>query len=246
MTSGEPDIGEKAISKIAEVVISSQLDGAEDLNVDIRADPLKVVQGQVDSVEIEGKGIVVQQDLRVEALKVSTDSVAIDPLSLLFDGIELTHPTSAETRIVLTEADLNRALSSEYLRPKLQDLKMQVQGKPVTIDLQRGEIQLPDHEKLLLNVEFLVQETGERKHFTGTVVPKLQQDAQRISLEILSAEGQGLTSELVYALLEQLTNLLDLSNFEIPGISLQLREFDVQPGQMVLFANTIIEEITSD
>ncbi|MDX2229574.1 MAG: DUF2993 domain-containing protein [Leptolyngbyaceae cyanobacterium bins.349] len=243
--SGEPGLGEQALSKIAEVGINSQLDEVEELSVDIRTDPIKVIQGEVDSVTIEGKGMVIQQDLRMEKLEISTDTVAIDPLSVVFGNIELTQPANAEARIVLTQSDLNRALDSDFLRSKLKLIKLEYQGKPMTVDLQRVELELPGDGKILINADFLVLEEAEQKHVQATCRPKLNQVDQRIELEILSAEGQGLTPELSGAIFDQVTSLLDLKNFELPGMSLHLKELDVQVGQIVMCANTQIEQIPS-
>lgn len=243
MSNGQPGLGEQAISKLAEVGITSQLDEVEELNVDIRTDPIKVIQGEVDSVTIEGKGMVIQQDLRMETLEISTDAVSIDPLSVVFGNIELTQPTTADARIVLTEADLNRALSSDFLRSKLKLLKLQYQGKPITVDIHQVQLGLPGDGKIHLNAEFLVLEDAEQKHLSAICMPRLNQTQQRIELEIVSSEGQGITPELVAAILTEVTPLLDLKNFELPGMVLELREFEVQAGQILLCANTQIEQL---
>lgn len=243
--NGEPGLGEQALSKIAEVGITSQLDEVEELNIDIRTDPIKAIQGEVDSVAIAGKGMVIQQDLRMEKIEVKTDTVSIDPLSVVFGNIELTQPTNADARILLKATDLNRALSSDYLRPKLKNLKIEVQGQPTTIHIQQIELSLPGEGRLSMCAEFLVQETGELKQCSAIVVPQLKKNEQQISLEILSFEGQGVTHELANALIEQLTKLLDLKNFEIPGMTLRLKEFDVQKDQLVVYATTTVDQIPS-
>ncbi|HEY9617720.1 MAG TPA: DUF2993 domain-containing protein [Microcoleaceae cyanobacterium] len=245
MTQGKPDLGEQAISKVAEMGIASQLDHVEELNVDIRTDPGKLLQGQVDSVVIEGKGMVMQQDLRVEAIEINTDKIAINPLSVVFGDIELTRPTEAETHVVLTETDLNRALNSDYLRSKMQDLKVTVEGKPVTIKPERITLQLPGDRQFVLDATMLILETGERKQVHAIAIPHIKDRGERISLEILSAEGQGLNSELVTALLNELTGLLDLRNFELQGMSLRLKGLNAQPGRLVLEAETTIREFPS-
>lgn len=246
MSSNGPDLGEQALSKVAEVGIASQLDEVEELNVDIRSNPLKVIQGEVDSVAIEGKGMVVNEDLRMETMEIKTSSVSIDPMKAMFGNLALTHPTDAEARIVLTESDLNRAFNSDFLRPKLRNLKMQMNGKQITLDIQEAYVQLPGEGKLALESKFLVQESSEVKEMASVVVPKLIKNEQRIELEILATESEGLTTELATAVLEQLTTLLDLKNFEIPGMTLQLKQFDVEKGQIVMFANTRITEIPSE
>lgn len=245
MTQGKPDLGEQAISKVAEMGIASQLDQVEKLEVDIRTDPGKLVQGQVDSVAITGKGMVMQQDLRVESIAINTDKIAINPLSVVFGDIELTRPTEAETHVILTQADLNRALNSDYLRSKMQNLKLTVEGRPVTIKPEQITLQLPGDRQLVLDATLLILETGETKHVHATTIPHVKQQGERLSLEILSAEGQGLDFELVTALLNQITELLDLRNFELQGMSLRLKELNVQAGRLVIEAETTIREFPS-
>jgi len=60
-------LGEQALNKAAEMGLASQLDESENLEV-IKTDPLKLVQGQVDT--IEGDGLVMQKDLRMEEMEM--------------------------------------------------------------------------------------------------------------------------------------------------------------------------------
>lgn len=243
--SNNPDLGEKALSKVVEVGIASQLDQAENIDVDIRTDPGKLVQGKVDSVSISGKGLVMKQDLRMETLTVNTDKVAINPLSAVFGNIELSHPTDAEAQIVLNEADLNRAFSSNYLQSKLQNLKMDMEGQPVVVDVQQVIIHLPGDNKFVIKAEFLLKAQNEVKKLSATAIPKVEDNGHRIGLEVLSAAGEGLTADLVVAIFEQLTTLLDLRNFNIPGISLQLRQLEAQEGRLMIHAKSQIDHIPS-
>jgi hypothetical protein len=245
MADDHPDLGEQALSKVVEVGITSQLDEVEDLNVDIRTDPVKLVQGQVDSVDITGQGLVMKQDLRIETLEVSTDPVAINPLSAILGNIELTRPTTATAQIVLTEADLDRAFSSDFIQAKLQGLEMQIDGKPTTVDVQKTVIHLPGHNKFEIASQFGLRGQDEIKKFSVTTVPKIQEDGHRIVLEILSAEGQGLTAKLAVAILDQLTALLDMRNFDLSGMSLQLQQLEAEQGRLVIQATTQIEKIPS-
>jgi LmeA-like phospholipid-binding len=243
MTSNSPDLGEQALSKVAEVGISSQLDEVEDLNVDIRTDPLKIVQGQVDSVEIVGSGMVMKQDLRMETLIVTTDKVAINPLSAVFGNIELTQPADARAQAVLTQDDINRALSSDYLLGKMQGLRLDLNGKPVLVEIQTLEMILLDDGKAIINAEFLLGEAQELKKLSATVVPRLQEDEQRIALEILAIAGEGLTPELGNSILNTLSRLLDLRSFELPGMSFHIDKLDFLPDKVIVRATTQIEQL---
>ncbi len=245
MSVENPDLGEKALSKVVEAGITSQLDEVAAIDVDIRTDPVKLVQGKVDSVTISAKGVVVKQDLRMETINVNTDKVAINPLSAVFGNIELLHPTNAVAQIILTEVDINRAFGSDYIRNKLQGLTMEVEGSTVTVDVQTATVHLPGDNTFVIGADFLLREQGESKKLSAMAVPQIQDNGYRISLEILSAAGQGLTTQLVIAIVEQLTALLDLRNFNIPGISLQLHQLDAQKGRLVIHAKTQIEQIPS-
>jgi LmeA-like phospholipid-binding len=243
MGANSPDLGNQALSKVVEIGITSQLDVVEEIDVDLRTNPGNLIQGKVDSMEIVGKGLVVRQDLRMESIQINTDRVAIDPLRALLGNIELTQPTGAEARIVLTETDINRAFSSDYIRDKLRGLKMEMDGRSVTIDIQQATLDLPGENKFVIAATFLMRESNEVKQFSATAIPQLHEDGNRISLEILAAEGQGLTLKLVMVIFEQLTTLLDLRNFNIPGISLQLHQLEAQLGKLVIHAKSQIEQL---
>jgi LmeA-like phospholipid-binding len=244
MGANSPDLGNLALSKVVEVGITSQLDVVEEIDVDLRTDPGNFIQGKVDSIEISGKGLVVKEDLRMDTIQINTNNgVSIAPLRALLGNIELTQPTDAEARIILTEVDINRALSSDYIHAKFQGLQMEMDGQPVTIDIQSATLDLPGDHKFVISATFIMRESNEVKKFTATAVPGIDEDGNRISLEILAAEGQGLTLKLVTVIFEQLTNLLDLRNFNIPGITLKLHRLEAQAGKLVIHAHSQIEKL---
>lgn len=243
MTSNSPDLGEQALSKVAEVGIASQLDEVEELTVEIRTNPGKLIQGEVDSVAISGKGMVMKRDLRMESIEVQTAKVSINPLSVIFGNVELDQPADADAQIVLTEDDLNRAIASDYLADKLQGLKLKIEEQMHTVKLQQANIQLLAAGTMFLDINFLLEESNEAKTLSASVIPKVREDGQRIDLEILSIEGQGLTPELGIAVLNQIKTLLDLNNFDLPGMTLWLQRFDIQAGKMIIHAKTNIQQI---
>ena len=243
MTLGEPDIGEQALSKAAEIGLSTQLDEVENLDVDIRTDPVKLIQGELESVAIEGKGLVMQKDLRAEELEIKTNNIAINPLSAAFGKIELTRPTDADAHVVLTEQDIERAFNSEYIHNKLQNLTVHVNGQPLVIDTRQVQLRLPGDGKIVLTAEILLKETGETQQISFSTVPHLTPGGERIALEdIQYAQGKELSPELTTALLERASELLNLRNFELEGMSLRLKGMDVQKGKLTLQATARVEQ----
>jgi LmeA-like phospholipid-binding len=238
-----PDLGEQAISKVAEVGLSSQLDEVENLDVEIKTDPGKMLSGAVDSVEVHAKGMVMQKDLRVEEMQLNTNRIAINPLSAAFGKIELTQPTDAETQVVLTEADINRAFNSEFVRDKMQNLNVHVNGELATVDTQQIEFKLPGENKVLLSTNVVLEQTGEAKRVAFKAVPRVSSDGQSIALENLEyVEGKDLSPELTEALLKQASELLNLRNFKLGDMSLKLKKLEVQKGKLLLRAIAHIEQ----
>ncbi|MFB2921808.1 DUF2993 domain-containing protein [Aerosakkonema funiforme] len=246
MAANQPGLGEQALSKAAEIGLSSQLDEVEELEVDIRTNPLKVIQGELDSVDIKGKGMVMQEDLRTEELEMHIDSISIDPLRAAFGDIQLKHPTEAETRVVLTEKDLDRAFNSNFIRDKLQNLNVHINNQPTTVDVQKVEFRLPGEGKFSLNATVGLREGGETKQTAFTAIPRVKEGGNRISLEDVEyAQGKEVSPELTNALLDKSSELLDLRNFELEGMSLRLKKLDVQNGKLTLQAEAYVEQFPS-
>jgi len=237
-------LGEQALNKAAEIGLSSQLDEVEELDVNIKTDPFKLMQGQVDEVTIEGEGLVMQGDLRVEELDMHMSGVAINPLSAAFGKIELTKPTEASTHVVLLESDLNRAFNSEFIRNKLQNQQVHVNGQPMTIDPQQVDFRLPGEGKVALNATVLLRETGETNQVAFTAVPQVSVNGQTVALEdVQYGEGEELSPELTKALVDQTSELLNLSNFDLEGMTLKINSLKVETGKLTLEAQAHVEQI---
>ncbi|MBD2460907.1 DUF2993 domain-containing protein [Oscillatoria sp. FACHB-1407] len=246
MAQNGGDLGEQALSKVAEIGIKNQLDQVEDINVEIKTNPLQVVQGEVESVSIEGKGLVMQKDLRMEEMVLEADAIAINPMSALFGTIELTRPTQATASVVLTESDINRAFNSDYILQKLRGLNVTVNDQPAQLDAQSIEFKLPGEQKVVFKAVITLKGTGETHKVAFTAVPKLSRDRQTVLLEDVEySEGQGLSPELTEAMLAQAQDLLDLRNFELKGTRLCLNQLLVEVGRLTLSGDAHIEEFSS-
>lgn len=241
-----PDLGEQALSKVAEIGIASQLDEVENLDVSIQTDPLKVMTGTVDTVEIQGEGLVMNQDLRVEEMRLETQQISINPLSVAFGKIELTQPTDAEAHIVLTEADINRAFNSDFIQEKLKHQQISVNGKPTPIDPQKIDFRLLQEGKFAIRADVRLPETGETQQVAFTALPQLTAGGACITLaQIEYANGQGTSPELTQAMVQAAQDLLDLRNFELEGMSLRVNHLQVESGKLILQAAAAIEQFPS-
>lgn len=239
----QPDLGEQAISKAAEIGLSSQLDEAENLEVDIRTNPLDLMQGKLQSVEVEGEGLVMKKDLRAEELKIQTNEIGINTVKAAFGNIELTRPTDAKAQIVLNEADIERAFNSEYIKQKLQNLQIKSEDRSLTANINQVKFTLPEAEKVSLEAELALAETETTEKIAFSAVPRVSADGYSVALEeIQYPEAQNYASELTSALLDSVSEILDLRNFDLKEISLNLNKLEVQSGKMILVADARIED----
>lgn len=246
MNQQDRNIGEQAIDKVAEIAIASQLDESESLSVTIKTEPIQLAQGEVDTVTIEGQGLVMKQDLRVEELQVHVKDISVNPLSAMFGKIELNGPALGTARAVLTESDINRAFNSEYISGKLRELKVDRDGKLVTVDVKSVECQLLPSGKIALNAEVLVRETGATEKIYFTAKPQIDAGGWAVSLQDVEyPENQEFSPELTAALAAKAGEVLNLQDFELEGMSLRIQQLDVEVGLLRVQAEAKVEQFPS-
>ncbi len=238
----QPGLGEQALDKAVEIGIGSQLDELENLDVAIKTAPLKLIQGQVDDVKIAGDGLVMQKDLRVTQLDMHMTSVAIDPLKAAFGKIELTKPTDASVRAVLTESDINRAFNCDFVRDKLQNLQVLVNGQPTTVSAQQVDFRLPGDRHIALKA-ILSLPNNQTGQVEFSAIPEVSSNGQTVTLENVEyGEGEELSPELTAALIDQTSAILNLSNFDLVGMSLKIKKLQIDAGKLTIQAEAHLEK----
>ncbi|MGB3650890.1 MAG: DUF2993 domain-containing protein [Rivularia sp. (in: cyanobacteria)] len=240
-------LGEEALNKAAEIGMSSQLDEVEDLDVDIKTDAISAVQGEVESVDIYGDGLVMNKDLRMEELDMHIDDVAINPMKAAFGKIELTKPAKGSTRVVLLEEDINRAFYSEYVQQQLMSQKININGKSTSIVPRKVDFRLPGGGKVELEATLILKESGETHKVAFSAVPRVSSDGKTVTLENVDYGNKEETSpELTQALVNQTSELLNLSNFDLEGMDLTVKSLDVEAGKLIMQAEAYVEKIPTE
>lgn len=246
MIHNEQRLEEQAIAKAAEMQLSSRLDSVEKIDVDIQTDLLKVILGHVDSLEIAGRGLILQKDIRLQEMEVQTDSVDINPLSVLFGEVELNKPIDANIKIVVTQADLNRALNSDYILSKAKNLKLNVDGQTVTLDMQQMELHLPDGEEMLFSGKSLIHESGNTQPVSFTAKCRPRASKHPILLEEFQCnEGHSISLDVTVALMQKIKELTTLPYFYLQGTRVRIQEMEVQTGRIVLQIQAHVVRIPS-
>ena len=90
----------------------------------------------------------------------------------------------------------------------------------------------------------LLPETGETKQVAFTAVPKVGADGQTVILkDVQYGEGEELSSELTKALVDQTSDILNLTNFDLEGMTLKINHLQVEAGKLTLEAQAHVEQI---
>jgi hypothetical protein len=236
---------EQALSQAAEITISTQLDEVESIDVDVRTNLLKMVQGQADSVSVSGQGLVMQKDIRVHDMELHTNSIAIDLLSAIFGQIELNQPIEATARLVLTEPDINRAINSDYIRSKFPSLELNVDGQTVTVEPKQLAVHLPGGGKIGFSGTILLHEMGNTRQLGFTAVIRLGTMKQPLLLEAFHCtEGEGISLELAIAFLKNAKELMNLPYLDLQGMALRIKRLDVQEGCLTLYTDAYVRQLS--
>ena len=239
VTPEKSGLGEQALNKMAEMALASQMEEVENLQVKVKVDPSNLAKGEVDSLAISGEGLVMHPDLRMAELQMQINSIAVKPLKALFGQIELVKPTDGTARIVLTAPDLDRAFNSEAISERLRQMVVHLDGEPVEIDSMQVVCNLLS-DGIILKTEIVGCEGVSRLAFRSK--PRISADRQGIVLQDIEyLEGKA-SPELTNALVEWASEILNLSNFELEGISLRIHQLNVEVGKLILLAEALVTQ----
>lgn len=245
------------IDRVAEDAIRSRLNSVETLAVRVDNAPnYQVIQGKVDRVRIAGRGLYPEANIRIEALEVETDDIAVDLAQLRQGEIKLEQPLDAGVRLVLTQADLNQALQSPQITEQLRNLSLDFLGSPAQ-QLERYEfvepqIQFLDNRRLQFQVTLQSQEAQESQESQESQQSQESKTQIPISIETeiqilngrqlqliepaVTIDGKPLPPQLVNLLVGGISQRFDLTNLESRGITARVLNWQISNGAIELAA----------
>jgi LmeA-like phospholipid-binding len=237
---------EQILSQAAKNTLSNQLDEVEQIDVDVRTDLLKIAQGQVEEVSLTGQGLVLQKDIRVQEIKVKTDSIAVNPLSAIFGQIELNEPVNAIARVVMTEVDINHALSSDFIHSQAKIWQLNVDSEIVSFHLQQIQVSLPGSGKIEFSGTVLLEENRQSRPLGFIARVSLPTHSQPLRLESFNCtQGEGISVPLITALMHKLKELLQSSDFAWEDMILRIKDVEVKKENLILLVEAHVKQIPS-
>ncbi|HLP90929.1 MAG TPA: DUF2993 domain-containing protein [Nostocaceae cyanobacterium] len=239
-------LAEKLLSQEATRRVSNQLDQVEEINIEVQTDLLKICQGQIDAVSLAGQGIVVQKQIRLQEINLQTDSIAINLLSMIFGKITLAEPVNALARIVLTESDINRAISSKLIRNLVKTWQLNVAEEIIGLELQQMQISLQNDSQIECQGKVLIKEKGKNQTlgYTATIYTPFNSQSTVIR-KFYCTEEEGISVEFVLAFMQSVKSILNLSHFQGENMAFTIKDITVENRKLILMIEAQIKQIPS-
>lgn len=230
--------GEQLISKAVSGAIAALFKRTGKLEAHVRAEPLaKLLQGSIDGFDFIGQGMLMYNGLRIEAMELYVQAVAID-FSAIFSGqVKLRQPTQATMRVVLSEADLTTSFNTPFVVEKLQ--RLQYQGE--ALHFQETEMRVNEDKSLSLNTKIRVGESQQPIVLKLTATLEVQ-ERKKIQFVNVSLEGDESSQALGKALIDHVNELMDLDRFALENTQLRVDRIRIKDKEVVFYGIAKVEQ----
>lgn len=236
----------KILSHEAERRVSQELDEIENIDINVQTDLLKLVQGKAEAVSVKGQGLVIQEDIRVQEIKLQTDNISINPFSALFGKIKLDQPVNAVARITVTESDINQILKTDLIRNFTQNLQLDVDGETLSLDLQETQVFLPEDNQIELRGKLLIKERENTQPLAYTVRISPRFDSKTLMVESFNCiEGEGISLELITALIKKVKKLLKIRHLKWEEMTISIKDLKAEKNSFKLLVEAYVKQIPS-
>jgi hypothetical protein len=244
--------GGLVLELLADNNLSSRLSAVEQLTTRVDNIPsYQIIGGQVGKIRIASRGVELKPELRIDTLEVETDPIDLDWQNLTEGNLSnlresLNQPLQGAVRLVITKADLNRALKSKNIQKKLeQSLNRLIASKTgssafsYTIIAPQLEL-LPGNR---LQVQGQLQRSGARGKDSQSLRLKLEWGLKLVAgknIQLIepkgTVNGKPVSTRLLQRFAQGISNRLDLSSLEKTGITARLLQLEVNEEQIRLAA----------
>lgn len=229
--------GDRVVSKVVTAAISALFKRSEKLEVNVRAEPVaKLLQGSVDGFDFIGKGLLMHSGLRVDAMELYVQAVAIDFGAIFSGKVKLKQAIQASLRVVLSETDLTDSFNTPFLTEKLKQIRHE--GQPLQFSETVFKINPDRSIRLGSNIQIGNQATAIPIDVTAQMEV---QDRKRIFFTEVTCEGDGASVALGEAVIGHINGLLDLDQFALDGMQIRVDQLRLRNQTMMLYGVAHIE-----
>jgi hypothetical protein len=222
----------------------------------------QIIKGKVERIRIASRGVELQPDLRIDTLELETDPIYLDIQNLALGNLpelrkSLRQPLQGALRLVITEEDIDRALTSpaiqEQLQESLNDLIFSRTGSSgLSYTLLEPQIKLLDGNRL--GIEAKLRRAGTQTPQSQTLDLKLEWGIKLVAgrkIQLIEPTGtinkRPISTRLLTGFTQGVSNRLDLGNLEATGIIARLLQLEInqQEIRLAVFARMETEKAVS-
>ena len=226
--------------RLAEDAIRNQVDSVEQLAVRIdNAPSYRLAQGRADRIRIAGRGIYPVAGVRIAAVEVETDPIAVNLASLQTKKPRLDAPLQAGVKLVLNQEDMNKALKSEAIAKRFRNLNLNFLSSSSNpsekFDLVNPQVEFLPDSRFRIQATLQGQQT---RHQDRIIVETGLQilSGQQIQLvdPTVRLNDQAIPSQLIAILTGGLSQYFDLQRLQASGITARILSLKTQDNTVIL------------
>lgn len=252
-----------ALDQVAADNFRNLLYRVEQLEVRIDNAPnYQIIQGRIDRLRLASRGAWLTPEVRLDTLEVETDPIDLDfsrlstRLSSSAANLPLTEVISpdaqalvppgllrtcfqAGVRLVVTEADLQKALQSPRAQSLIQEIAKRFLGSEAETMQITPQVKFLGSDRFQLQVELASPTQNNSTQNNQSTKINLESgitvvDGSRFQLvnPVLQINNNPLPSSIVTAVSSSLLDSLNLKNLESRGIILRLLQIKITQGQI--------------
>jgi hypothetical protein len=239
--SAQTDFGEQMLNTVASQSIRRMFSQSDSVEVNIRCFPSsKLLQGNVDSVKMQGRGLVIRRQFQVVEMSFETDAIAIDFGSVLRGKIQLKQPTQAIAQVLLSEDGINKAFNAELVKKRLDDVWLS-EGTGINEPVSFDDISIKLLPNNQVEIQARVNAPSREAPISIAVQTGLSVERRRRLLfteprflaDQIPEDLQDLSKQITTEFVELLNNMVDLDRFDLDGIAMRINRVEVQQQQLL-------------
>jgi hypothetical protein len=237
------------IDRTAESAIRSQLQQAERLEVRVDNAPShQLLQGKVERVRLAGRGLrLKQQNVRIAAVELETDSVDVEPRSLSKQKLELRRSLQAGVHFLLEQQDLNQVLPTlvariqEFVIPELGGDRSESNSNS-NYKFINPRLELLANNRLRFQVELAAEGDDEPLTITAESGLAVLGGRQiRLIQPTVTVDREAVAQDIVDEIATNLSQELDFRRLEVYGIQVRILQLKVEAQKLDLVTFVRVE-----
>ena len=241
--SADLNLEQSLINKTAEAAIASQVESAQNIEVDLDSKVSQLIRGDAKSLKIKGEKIIAVRDIRLEQIDITCDDLSLNLTQAILGKIAFEQPGNFQIRLVFTSSDCDRLLNSEYVKLLLQNLPLDLAEKS-SFHLHDAQCQLDDGGKVSVTATVVLN----RGQHSSQARFKIALQFERDGTKIIFNGGQyldekGLNLDETVAIMSKIRDLLYLRHYSNSNLAFSITRIDVTSQELIVCGNAQIKRL---